>query len=177
MRARGSSWSSRIGVAVVGLFGVVGGVAGCLPKEHPDVEWMKPPPDYDPVGTEGLTLNKAGVDALTLVEGEDRDAFVASLQGEGTYKGQAKCSSGAQTGDLEPSKWGEYQLTCEAGTILFDIELKYQLFTSRDAGKPLSANAYVEFSGTLVEFSYHESSKPRSILARVKVDEISRLSH
>ncbi len=151
-------------------------LTACLPKEHPDVDWMKPPKSYDPVATEGLTLNKAAVDTLTLKEGEDRDAFVESLKAEGAFKGQAKCQNGVGTGDLEPSKWGEYQLTCEAGTILFDIELKYQLFTTREAGKPLSANAYVEFTGTLVEFSYHEDSSPRSISARVKVDEISRLS-
>ncbi len=152
-------------------------LAGCLPKEHPDVDWMKPPKSYDPINNEGLTLNKAGVDTLTLKEGDERDAFIRSLEAEGAFKGQAKCQNGVGTGDLEPSKWGEYQLTCDAGTILFDIELKYQLFTTREAGKPLSANAYVEFSGTLVEFSYQDESKPRSIMARVKLDEISRLSN
>lgn len=153
-------------------------LAGCpLPKEHPDVDWMKPPKSYDPVNTEGLTFNKAGVDALTLEEGEERDAYIETLKAKGAFKGQAKCLNGVGTGDLEPSKWGEYQLTCDAGTILFDIELKYQLFTTREAGKPLSANAYVEFSGTLVEFSYQDVSKPRSITARVQVDEINRLSN
>jgi hypothetical protein len=136
---------------------------------------MKAPKAYDPIGTEGLTLNKAGVDALTLAENDERDAFIESLKGEGAYKGQAKCQSGSNTGDLEPSKWGEFQLSCDAGTILFDIELKYRLFTTRAAGKPLSANAYVEFSGTLVEFSYHDETKPRSITASVKVDELSRI--
>lgn len=150
-------------------------LAGCLPDKHPEVDWMKPPKGYDPIGTEGLTLNKAGVDALTLAEGDERDAFIESLKGEGAFKGQAKCQSGSNTGDLEPSKWGEFQLSCEAGTILFDIELKYRLFTTRAAGKPLSANAYVEFSGTLVEFSYHDETKPRSITASVKVDELSRI--
>lgn len=149
---------------------------GCLPDKHPDVDWLKPPKSYDPINTEGLTLNKAGVDALTLKEGAERDAYIESLQAEGAFKGQAKCQSGSNTGDLDVSKWGEYQLTCQSGTILFDIELKFQLFTTREAGKPLSANAYVQFSGTLVEFSYHDESKPRSISANVKVDEISRLS-
>lgn len=151
-------------------------LSACLPKDHPDVDWLKPPKSYDPIGTEGLTLNKAAIDAFTLTEGEARDAFVAGLQAEGAFKGQAKCQNGVSTGDLDSSKWGEYQLTCDAGTILFDIELKYQLFTSREAGKPLSANAYVEFGGTLVEFSYHDESAPRSIVARVQVDELSRLS-
>lgn len=151
-------------------------IGGCLPEKHPDVDWLKPPKSYDPVNVEGLTLNKAGVDALTLKEGDERDAYIESLKAEGAFKGQAKCQSGSNTGDLEPSKWGEYQLTCTAGTILFDIELKYQLFTTRAAGKPLSANAFVEFSGTLVEFSYHDDSKPRTISANVKVDELSRLS-
>ena len=166
------------GVPTLVLSATVGlALAGCMPKAHPDVEWMKPPKSYDPIGTEGLTLNKAGVDAFTLEEGDERDAYVTALQAEGAFKGQAKCQSGVSTGDLEPSKWGEYQLSCDAGTILFDIEVKYQLVTTREAGKPLSANAYVEFSGTLVEFSYHEDSKPRTISARVKVDEISRLSN
>jgi hypothetical protein len=155
--------------AVVAFVGFV--PMGCLPKDHPEVEWMKPPKSYDPVATEGLTFNKAGLDALTLTDGDERDVYVKSLQTEGTFKGQAKCQSGAGTGDLEHSAWGDYELTCDAGTILFDIELKYHLFTSREVGKPLSATAYVEFAGTLVEFNYHDESKPRSITAKVQVDD------
>jgi hypothetical protein len=141
------------------------------PEKHPDVEWMKPPAAYDPINTEGLTLNKQGLDALTLKEGEEREAHIQSLMAPGTFKGQAKCQSGAGTGDLEHSKWGAYELTCDAGIILFDIELKYHLFTTREIGKPLSANAFVEFGGTLVEFDYHDESKPRSVTAKVQVDE------
>jgi hypothetical protein len=141
------------------------------PEKHPNPEWMKPPGDYDPVATEGLTLNKQGLDALTLKEGEEREAHIQSLMAPGTFKGQAKCQSGAGTGDLEHSKWGAYELTCDAGIILFDIELKYHLFTTREIGKPLSANAFVEFGGTLVEFDYHDESKPRSVTAKVQVDE------
>ena len=152
-------------------------LAACLPKDHPEAEWMKPPASYDPVKTEGLTFNKDGVDKLTLEEkGDKRDAYIESLKTEGTFKGQAKCSSGAGTGDLEHSQWGDYELTCDAGTVLFDIELKYHLFTSREVGKPLSANAYVEFGGTLVEFDYHDESKPRLITAKVQVgDDLRRL--
>lgn len=160
---------------VLAMLGLVGVLTGC-PKAHPDVDWLKPPKSYDPVNNEALTLNKAAVDAFTLKEGEDRDNFVKSLQAEGAFKGQAKCQSGVGTGDLDISKYGEYQLTCNAGTILFDIELKYTLFTTRELGKPLSANAYVEFGGTLVDFSYQDESKPRSITALVEVDELSRLS-
>jgi hypothetical protein len=152
-------------------------LAGCMPKEHPDVEWMKAPKGYDPVDTEGLTLNKAGLDALTLKEADERDGYVESLQTPGTFKGQAKCQSGRGTGDLAHSEYGEYELNCDAGTILFDIELKYHLFTTRDVGKPVSANAYLDFTGTLVEFSYHDESKPRSIVAKVTVDDLSRISH
>ncbi|PRQ07728.1 hypothetical protein [Enhygromyxa salina] len=162
--------------ALVLTAAVAFGLAACLPKDHPDVEWMKPPKSYDPVETEGLTFNKAGIDALTLTDGDERDAHITALQADGTFKGQAKCQSGAGTGDLEHSAWGDYELTCDAGTILFDIELKYHLFTSREVGKPLSANAYVEFGGTLVEFDYHDESKPRSITAKVKVgDDLKRL--
>lgn len=157
------------------LTAAVSSMLACLPDKHPEVDWMKPPKAYDPINTEGLTLNKAGVDTLTLKEGDERDAYIESLKGEGTFKGQAKCQSGSNTGDLEPSKWGEFQLSCEAGAILFDIELKYRLFTTREAGKPLSANAYVAFTGTLVEFSYHDDSKPRSIMASVKLDELDRI--
>jgi hypothetical protein len=150
-------------------------LAGCLPDKHPQVDWMKPPKGYDPINTEGLTLNKAGLDTLTLKEGDDRDAFIQSLHAEGAFKGQAKCQSGSNTGDLEGSQYGEFMLSCDAGTILFDIELKYRLYTTREAGKPLSANAYVEFSGTLVEFSYHDENKPREIAASVKLDQLSRI--
>jgi hypothetical protein len=62
-------------------------------------------------------------------------------------------------------------LTCDAGTILFDIGLKYHLFTTRETGKPLSANAFVEFGGTLVEFDYHDESKPRTVTVKVQVGE------
>jgi hypothetical protein len=148
-------------------------IAACgFPKEHPDPEWMKPPASYDPVETEGLTFNKAGVDALTLKEeGEERDAYVQTLMAEGKFAGQALCKSGAGTGTQAHSKHGEFELTCTAGTILFDIELTYHLFTSRATGKPLSANAYVEFGGTLVEFDYHDDTKPRQIVAKVNVGE------
>jgi hypothetical protein len=162
--------------ALVLAAAVAFGLAACLPKAHPDVEWMKPPKSYDPVEAEGLTFNKAGLDALTLTDGDAREAYVKGLQAEGSFKGQAKCQSGAGTGDLEHSAWGDYELTCDAGTILFDIELKYHLFTSREVGKPLSATAYVEFGGTLVEFDYHDESKPRSITAKVQVgDDLKRL--
>jgi hypothetical protein len=146
------------------------------PEKHPEPEWMKPPAAYDPITTEGLTLNKTGLDALTLKEGDEREAHVQSLMAPGTFKGQAKCQSGAGTGDLEHSKWGDYELTCDAGIILFDIELKYHLFTTREVGKPLSANAFVEFGGTLVEFDYHDESKPRSVTAKVQVaDDLRRI--
>ena len=151
-------------------------LGACVPKDHPDAEWMKAPKSYDPVETEGLTLNKAGVDALTLAEGDEREAFIKGIQAEGVFKGQAQCRSGAKTGDLEHSKWGDYILTCGAGTILFDIELQYYIYTSREVGKPLSANAYVDFGGTLVEFDYHDSSKPRSLTAKVQVgDNLTRI--
>lgn len=152
------------------------GVTGCVPKPHTKPDWMKPPKSYDPVATEGLSLNKAGVDALTLKEGAEREAFVKSLQAKGAFTGQAKCKGGGGTGDLPHSQWGEYELNCVAGTILFDIELNYRLFTTREAGKPLSANAYVDFSGTLVEFRYHDDSNPRTITAMVQLDELSRIS-
>jgi hypothetical protein len=165
----------RVTVPTLLLVSAIGVVLTGCPKAHPDVDWLKPPKSYDPIDGE-LTLNKAAIDTFTLKEGEDQAKFIESLQGEGEFVGQAKCQSGVGTGELDVSQYGEYQLTCNAGTILFDIELKYTLFTSRDAGKPLSANAYVEFTGTLVGFSYHDESKPRSIAALVKVDELSRLS-
>lgn len=153
--------------------------AACVPKEHPDPDWLKPPEGYDPVdkeNTKGLTLGHAGVDALTLTEGEARDAHVEALKAKGAYKGQAQCKSGAGTGTQAHSKYGEFELTCTAGTILFDIEVDYHLFTTREVGKPLSANAYVEFGGTLVEFDYHDDSKPRQIVAKVEVgDDLHRL--
>lgn len=164
-------------ISTLVLSAALGLVLGaCVPKDHPEAEWMKAPKSYDPVNTEGLTLNKAGLDALTLEEGEAREAHIEGLMKEGEFKGQAKCKSGAGTGDLEHSKWGDYELTCDAGTVLFDIELKYHLFTKRETGKPLSANAHVGFGGTLVDFDYHDDSKPRSITAKVEVgDDIRRL--
>lgn len=150
--------------------------SACVPKEHPDPDWLKPPDSYDPVGTAGLTFNKDGVDALTLTEGEQRDAHIQGLMTKGAFKGQAQCKSGAGTGTQAHSKYGDFELTCTAGTILFDIEVDYHLFTTREVGKPLSANAYVEFGGTLVEFDYHDDSKPRQIVAKVEVgDDLHRL--
>src|SRR5690554_7889734 len=108
--------SSKL-VLTLGL-GLGLGLTACLPNAHPDVDWMKPPKSYDPVAKEGLALNKAGVDALTLKEGDERDAFIESLQTEGTFKGQAQCQSGAGTGDLPHSEWGEYEIgraSCREG--------------------------------------------------------------
>lgn len=154
-------------------------IVACVPKEHPDPDWLKPPTSYDPVGTEGLTFNKQGVDTLTLKEkGDERDAYLQTLKAPGTFAGQAQCKSGAGTGTQDHSKFGEFELSCTAGTILFDIEVVYNLFTSREHGKPLSANAYVEFGGTLVEFDYHDDVKPRQIVAKVEVgDDLRRLEN
>jgi hypothetical protein len=150
-------------------------LAGCFPKEHPDVDWMKPPKGYDPAKTEGLTLNEAGVNALSMVEGDERSAHVEALSAEGKFKGQAKCQSGAGTGELDHSQWGEYELSCTTEAVWLEVGIKYHLFTTRELGKPLSANAYVDFTGTLVEFRYHDETKPRSITAMVKVDQITRI--
>ncbi|EDM75666.1 hypothetical protein PPSIR1_15720 [Plesiocystis pacifica SIR-1] len=137
---------------------------------------LAPPADYDPVATEGLTLNKAGVDALTLTEGDARDAHIEGLKAEGKFKGQAMCKGGSGTGDMEDSKFGEYKLTCDAGAIWLDVELKYYLYTTQALGRPLKGGAYVEFDGTLVEFDFQDGSKPRSMTATVSVGEsIKRL--
>ncbi len=132
---------------------------------------LAPPAGYDPVETKGLTFNKAGLDALTLTEGEARDALVQELKAKGKFKGQAKCSGGSNTGDYEESKYGDYKLTCDAGTVLFDIELKYYLYTNRELGRPLKGGSFLEFSGTLVEFEFLDQDKPRKITATVQVDE------
>lgn len=146
---------------------------GCDSKKN---DLLAPPADYDPINTEGLTLNKAGMDALTLTEGDARDAHVEGLKAEGKFKGQAKCSGGSGTGDMEDSQYGEYKLSCEAGTILFDIELKYFLYTTKALGRPLKGGSFVEFGGTLVEFEFLDGSKPRRMTATVAVGEdIERL--
>ncbi len=169
---------SQLG-ALAGLFAVALAVPvmACVPKDHPDPDWLKPPESYDPIETAGLTLNKAGVDALTLKEeGEERDAYVQSLMAKDKFVGQAQCKSGAGTGSQEHSKYGEFELTCMTAPILFDIEVDFHLFTSRATGKPLSANAFVEFEGTLVEFDYHDDTKPRQIVAKVEVgDNLRRI--
>ncbi|MCA9685647.1 MAG: hypothetical protein KC457_25950 [Myxococcales bacterium] len=137
---------------------------------------LAPPAGYDPVNTEGLTLNKAGMDALTLTEGDARDAHIEGLKAEGAFKGQALCKGGSGTGDMEDSQYGEYKLSCEAGTVLFDIELKYYLYTTKALGKPLKGGAYVDFTGTMVDFVYVDESKPRQMTATVTVGEsISRI--
>lgn len=152
--------------------------AACKSNTHDKPEWLEAPESYDPVKTEGLTFNKKGLDELTLKEGEERDAYIEELKAaEGKFKGQAKCKGGSGTGDMEDSQHGEYKLTCDAGTILFDIELKYFLYTTKDKGRPLKANAHVEFGGTLVDFDYQDDSKPRSVTATVAVGEnIERLN-
>ncbi len=177
-RARVAAMRATASLALHTTFVLAAALAlgACLPKDHPDPDWLKPPASYDPVETEGLTLNKKGVDKLTLEEGDARDAFIESLKAKGKFKGQANCKSGAGTGTQAHSKYGEFELTCTAGVILFEIKLDYHLFTSRDTGKPLSANSYVEFGGTLVEFDYRDDTTPRQLLAKVEVgDDIRRI--
>lgn len=147
----------------------------CVPKDHSKPDWLEAPDSYDPVNKEGLTFNKAGLDKLTLLEGEERDAHVQSLMAEGAFVGQAQCKSGAHTRE-DQAEYGDYVLTCNAGTILFDIDVAYHVFTTRELGKPLSAGSYVEFTGTLVNFDYQDSAKPRHVVAMVKVgDNLEKL--
>lgn len=161
-------------------FAQMGLVAGTLAvataaceQNKPDL--LGPPAGYDPVETKGLTLNKAGVDALTLTEGEAREAHIAGLKQGEAFRGQGQCQSGSYTGDMPVAEHGEYQLDCYAGTVLFDIELRYQLFTTADTGRPLKGGAYVDFTGRLVDLVYFESTNPRSITAKVVVGELERL--
>ncbi|NVB41173.1 hypothetical protein G6O69_25260 [Pseudenhygromyxa sp. WMMC2535] len=145
--------------------------------KKPSDDLLAPPEGYDPVETEGLTLNKAGMNALLPTEGDARAAHLEGLKAEGAFKGQAKCTGGSSTGDMEDSQYGEYKLTCDAGTVLYDIELKYYLYTTKALGRPLKGGAYVDFSGTLVDFEFIDESKPRKMTATVSVGEsIERLT-
>ena len=52
---------------------------------------------------------------------------------------------------------------------------EYLLFSDQDFYKGVPPGAHLQFSGTLVDFEYQDSAKPRKLTMKVKASSVERL--
>lgn len=159
------------------LAAVLLAASACSPKADGQPDFMKLPESYDPVGAD-LTFNKKRLEEFNFLEPDERAAFIDELQNKkGSFKGQAVFKAGAGLGEnIAESKYGEWELNASTNDpVLYEIVIDYQIYTSKDVGRPLAPNKAIEFTGTIVEFDYQDENKPRRIDIKVKADEIKVL--
>lgn len=151
--------------------------SACVPKEHPEPDFMKLPESYDPVGAD-LTFNKQRLEAFNFLDQEAQSKFIEELKAKkGTFKGQAVHKAGAELGEnIEERKYGQWELSASTNDpVLYEIVVDYQVYTTPELGRPIAPNKAIEFTGTLVEFDYSADSKPRRIDIKVKADDVKVL--
>jgi len=152
-------------------------ISACENKPGGQPDFMKLPESYDPAGAD-LTFNKQRLEEFNFLDAEARQAFIEELEGKkGAFKGQAVFKAGAGLGEnIEESKYGEWELAATTkDPVLYEIIIDYDVYTTKDVGRPIAPNKAIEFTGTLVEFDYQDENKPRRIDIKVKADEIKVL--
>ncbi|MCA9718263.1 MAG: hypothetical protein KC468_26560 [Myxococcales bacterium] len=136
------------------------------------------PDSYQPQ-TADLTFNKERLTAFNALSEDKREAFVAELEGQaGAFKGQAVLVAGNGLGEtVEDFQHGEYEVIAHTpDPVLYEIQIEYKIFTTREMGKALHPHRPLEFKGTLIGLRYEAESKPRKLYVRVKADEIATLT-
>lgn len=153
-------------------------LAACNPSgEEKTPEWQKPPESYDVQGAD-LTFNKARLDAFNTMSSKERAAHIEELKAaEGSFKGQAIFDSGAELGEkMSNAQYGKYEINAEVPeAVLYEITIAYLLFSDEDFFTGVPKGTHVEFSGTLVDVEYQDSSKPRQLTIKVKGAKVERL--
>ncbi len=153
-------------------------VPACNPSgEEKEPEWRKPPASYDVKGAD-LTFNEKRLDAFNSMSGTEREAHVQQLQAtEGSFRGQAIFERGSELGEaMDDAQYGKHEIIAAVPEpVLFEITLEYSLFSDQDFYKGIPTGEYIEFSGTLVDLSFQDTSKPRKLTLKVKATAVSRL--
>ena len=140
-------------------------------------EWQKPPASYDVKGAD-LTFNEKRLDAFNSMSTSEREAHIEQLKAtEGSFKGQAVFQRGTELGEsMDDAQYGKYEIAAQVPEpVLYEITMEYLVFTDQDFGKGVPPGAYIQFTGTLVDFEYQDSAKPRKLVMKVKASSVERL--
>ncbi len=159
------------------LAAVLLAASACSPKAGGQPDFMKLPESYDPAGAD-LTFNKKKLEEFNFLEPDAREAHIEALKNKkGSFKGQAVFKAGAGLSEnIEESKYGEWELNASTNDpVLYEIVIDYQIYTTKDVGRPIAPNKAIEFTGTLVEFDYQDENKPREIDIKIKADDVKVL--
>ena len=168
----------RFALAMLSVAGLLLAGGGCVPDKDKTPEWQKPPTSWDPAGAEHLTFNKKGLRAFNELTPEQRDQFVASLQGKpGSFVGQAIYKQGTELSEaMDDFQYGPYEVYTDLPEpILYEIKLQYRLYTTPDKAQGIPPHSHIEFRGTLADILYQSDSKPRKMDLKIKADEIKVL--
>ncbi|MGB1014549.1 MAG: hypothetical protein ACPG4T_10480 [Nannocystaceae bacterium] len=136
------------------------------------------PAGYQPQTAE-LTFNKANLEAFNTMSGDDRNKHIEELKAAaGTFKGQAVHQSGNGIGEtVDEFQYGDYEIQAYTPDgVLFEVTIEYNIYTSKEVAKALHPTRPLEFTGTLIDMRYEDSSKPRKLVVRVKADELKTIT-
>ena len=162
-------WAAVVCAAVLG--------AACVPDEDKEPEWQKPPKSFDPAGDD-LTFNAQRLEAFNTMSGSERETHLSELKGAaGSFKGQAVFKRATELGDkMDDAQFGKHEIYAVVpDPVLYELTVEYHLFSEQDLSQGLPPNGYIEFSGTLAEMSFQDSSKPRKMEIKVKADSVGVL--
>lgn len=150
----------------------------CNPSgEEKKPEWQQPPASYDVKGAD-LTFNEKRLDEFNSMSSSEREAHIEQLKAtEGSFKGQAIFEHGSELGEgMDDAQYGKHEINAVVPEpVLFEITMEYRLFSDQDFYKGVPPGEYLEFSGTLVDFEFQDSSKPRKLTFKVKATAVDRL--
>lgn len=153
-------------------------LAGCNPSGEEKVpDWQKPPESYDVKGAD-LTFNEKRLDAFNSMSSSEREAHLEQLKNtEGSFKGQAIFERGTELGDkMDDAAYGKYEIYATVQTpVLYEMTMEYHLFSDQDFFTGVPPGTHIEFSGTLVDLNFQDSSKPRKLTFKVKATSVDRL--
>lgn len=167
--------ASGLTLAALLTLGAAAGPSGCDKSDEPD--WRKAPERFDVKGDE-LTLGAKNLEAYNGMSGDERAAHVDALKAKpGAFKGQGQFEVVSElsktVADHEIGKYEASVLVTEP--VLYEITIEYNLLSNEKIGDGYPRGTYVEFTGTLVDLEYQDSSKPRKLIVKLKDTKFDRL--
>lgn len=162
------------------VFGVAlaASLAGCNPSGEEKVpDWQKPPEAYD-VKSADVTFNEARLDAFNTMSSAEREAHLEQLKAtEGSFKGMAIYRDGSELGEkMDDAQYGKYEIFATVDEpVLYEMTMEYRLYSDQDFYTGLPPGTHIEFTGTLVDLDFQDSSKPRKLSFKVKATSVERL--
>jgi hypothetical protein len=145
----------------------------------PEPEWQKPPKAFD-TKSDSLTFGHKGLDEFNTKSVDDRTAWLAEMVGKpGSFKGQGVFRKREELGEkMDDRVHGRFEVFADVPIgfePLYEITIDYFLYSDTDFGPTLPNGAYVEFAGTLIDFTFKEEAKPRKLEVKAKIDSLNVL--